>query len=466
MVIAAAVGSACVTVTPDDAMAWDTAWATGVNTTAVGQYATASGDNSVAVGALSRASGANTTAIGNLSAASSDNSTALGVLGTASGVNSTAFGNLSLASGANSSVVGILSTARGSNATAVGNQSAAKGSNSTALGTQSLALADDSIALGDLSVARGIGSSAIGNGATALGANSIAIGSNSIASSSNVVSFGSPGAERRLVNIAAGVLPTDAATYGQLMTLASSINVRLAAIDQDRAAVATAHARVSAGFEAVRTARNGPMGSAYLRGADRVVPLVATINARSSDPAGPRTIPERRAGSASSNPAVVAVGRQHGAVQTGANAARAGTGNTVGSAAPVASAVAAPAIVPTQGVSAAGGAGSDIVTSSQLQSVAGGLQAQIAGLQNQIDDNRREARAGTALALASSGLQYDTRPGKASLAAAVGYYKGQSGLAVGLGYAVTSRWRINAAFTGTPQVNDYGAVAGTSWTLN
>jgi autotransporter adhesin len=101
-----------------------------------------------------------------------------------------------------------------------------------------------------------------------------------------------------------------------------------------------------------------------------------------------------------------------------------------------------------------------------LQSVASGLQAQIAGLQNQIDDTRREARAGTALALASSGLQYDTRPGKASLAAAFGYYKGQSGLAVGLGYAVTSRWRINAAFTGTPQVNDYGAVAGTSWTLN
>jgi hypothetical protein len=41
--------------------------------------------------------------------------------------------------------------------------------------------------------------------------------------------------------------------------------------------------------------------------------------------------------------------------------------------------------------------------------------------------------------MASSGLQHDTRPGKASLAAAFGYYKGQSGLAVGLGYAVTSR---------------------------
>jgi trimeric autotransporter adhesin len=119
-------------------------------------------------------------------------------------------------------------------------------------------------------------------------------------------------------------------------------------------------------------------------------------------------------------------------------------------------------------VSTAGGvaAGGGTATYSQLQGVAAGLQTQITGLQNQVDDNRREARAGIALAMASSGLQYDTRPGKASLAAAVGYYKGQSGLAVGLGYAVSSRWRVNAAFTGTPEVNEYGAVAGSSWTLN
>jgi trimeric autotransporter adhesin len=76
---------------------------------------------------------------------------------------------------------------------------------------------------------------------------------------------------------------------------------------------------------------------------------------------------------------------------------------------------------------------------------------------------RREARAGTALALATSGPHFDPRPGKASLAAAFGSYKG---LAVGLGYAVSDRWRVNAAFTATPQVNDFGIAAGASWTLN
>jgi autotransporter adhesin len=87
-------------------------------------------------------------------------------------------------------------------------------------------------------------------------------------------------------------------------------------------------------------------------------------------------------------------------------------------------------------------------------------------LESQVADNCREARATAALALATAGSHYDLRPGKASLAAAFGNYKGLSGLAVGLSYAVSDRWRLNAAFTSTPQVNDYGLVAGASWTLN
>jgi autotransporter adhesin len=150
----------------------------------------------------------------------------------------------------------------------------------------------------------------------------------------------------------------------------------------------------------------------------------------------------------------------------------AGERRTKPSAAPAstaAAAAAAPAAA-TPGTrlkaAASGVGGSDAVTYSQLQDVSGGLQSQIAGLQRQIEGDRREARAGTALALASSGLHYDSRPGKASVAAAFGNYKGQSGLAVGLAYTVSERWRVNAAFAGSPDVSDYGVVAGASWTLN
>jgi trimeric autotransporter adhesin len=57
-------------------------------------------------------------------------------------------------------------------------------------------------------------------------------------------------------------------------------------------------------------------------------------------------------------------------------------------------------------------------------------------------------------------------PGKASFAAAFGNYKGLSSLAVGLDEALSDRWRFNAALTSTPQVSDYGLIAGASWTLN
>jgi autotransporter adhesin len=94
------------------------------------------------------------------------------------------------------------------------------------------------------------------------------------------------------------------------------------------------------------------------------------------------------------------------------------------------------------------------------------INSQISSLNTRLNVLTNEARAGTALALATSGLHYDPRPGKASLAAAFGNYKGQSGVAVGFGYAFTDRFRVNGAFTGAPQVNDYGGVVGASWTLN
>jgi autotransporter adhesin len=101
----------------------------------------------------------------------------------------------------------------------------------------------------------------------------------------------------------------------------------------------------------------------------------------------------------------------------------------------------------------------DAANVGQLDSVASGLQTQV-------NQNRREARSGIALALAASSLQYDQRPGKASVAAAFGNFKGQSGFAVGFGYAATDRFRLNASFEASPGIDDYGVSAGASWTLN
>ena len=87
-------------------------------------------------------------------------------------------------------------------------------------------------------------------------------------------------------------------------------------------------------------------------------------------------------------------------------------------------------------------------------------------MQNLVSTNRDEARAGTALSLAASGLRYNEQPGKLSLAAGGGEYKGQSGLAVGLGYTFDTTLRFNAALSTAPQRGDVGVVIGATWTLN
>jgi len=115
---------------------------------------------------------------------------------------------------------------------------------------------------------------------------------------------------------------------------------------------------------------------------------------------------------------------------------------------------------------AAGISQTDAVNVGQLQSVAAGFQTQLGSLQTQINDTRWEARGGVALALAASGLRYDDRPGKLSLAGAFGNFKGESGLALGLGYSATNRLRFNASVSGVPNQGSVGGTVGGSITLN
>ena len=161
----------------------------------------------------------------------------------------------------------------------------------------------------------------------------------------------------------------------------------------------------------------------------------------------------------------------NGAAASGANSVALGAGS-VASAANTVSVGSAGAERRITNV-AAGISPTDAVNVSQLAGITGGfqgqignLQGQISSLQNQVTDNQREARAGIALAMAAGALQFDQRPGKLSVAGAYGNFKGSSGLAIGIGYAATDRWRVNATFSGSPDQNAYGGVVSSSFTLN
>jgi autotransporter adhesin len=94
--------------------------------------------------------------------------------------------------------------------------------------TPATASALQSTAGGDGAVASGGASTAVGYRASASGVNSVAIGANSSdGGQPNVVSFGTPGNERRLTNVAPGVNGTDAVNLNQLTAVsnyAASLN--------------------------------------------------------------------------------------------------------------------------------------------------------------------------------------------------------------------------------------------------
>ncbi|MES0030996.1 YadA-like family protein [Mesorhizobium sp. M0040] len=96
----------------------------------------------------------------------------------------------------------------------------------------------------------------------------------------------------------------------------------------------------------------------------------------------------------------------------------------------------------------------------------GALEGGLQDLGEQVSENRSEARAGTALALATAGLRYDDRPGKLSMAGGFGHFKGQSGLALGFGYSTSLDFRLNAAVSASTNRGDVGVSVGASWTLN
>ena len=193
----------------------------GVNSFAIGDGNTSSGNGSFAAGQNNKATGPQSFAIGNASNASGNGSFAGGYWNnsnggaTASAQSSFAFGEGSSASqpfavaiGNNNKSTGTGSVAIGNNNNAsgeysfasgyktnttnlydfaVGNQTSASGGASFAAGYNSQALGNNSIALGNGVIARGTNSTAFGLGTTASGNQSVAFGFGS--KSSNVSSF-------------------------------------------------------------------------------------------------------------------------------------------------------------------------------------------------------------------------------------------------------------------------------------
>jgi autotransporter adhesin len=366
--------------------------------TAVGNMANASGDGSVAVGHTARAPGFVAVAIGQAALASGDNATAVGFLAQATGTGATATGAGARAEGQNSIATGINANANGMGAIATG--------------ADSVALGDGNIAIGDAAQATGATSIAIGQGATATNEDATAIGT-----MANATGFHSTalGARADATAIGATALGWNSSATGARSTAVGNSAVasgpNSTALGQG--AVASANNSVALGMGSVATQAN-TVSVGTVGGERRIVNVAAGINA--TDAVN-----------------VSQLNAMNGSVVTERRDRIAG----------------------------------DVALGRMIRAEAGRLRtadfelgARIDGVEFDMRRDRRQARSGTAAALAAAGMPQAMDPGRSMISAGVGTYRGRSAISVGGSHRVangSSVFKVGVTYDSTEHV---GANAG------
>ncbi|WP_414503049.1 YadA-like family protein [Zymobacter sp. IVIA_5232.4 C2] len=313
----------------------------------------------------------------------------------------------SSATGDHSSATGAGSNASGTGATANGDKASATGNGSTAGGANSVASNTNSTALGNGAKATGENASATGAGASAGGKESTATGANSSAKGDYATASG--------VNAQASGTGSTASGHGAKATSDNS-----SAFGRDAVASGTGS---TAGGNAAKASGDG--STAYGQ------------NATAS-------------GSQSAAFGQNATADGQNSVALGAGSSTDGRDNTVS----VGSAGSERAI-------------SNVADGTQAHDAAtvGQMSRGFSAMDHRIDKVERHAKAGTASAMAMTGLPQAVLPGRSMMSAAGGTFEGQSAVAVGLSTMTDNgRWIIKGQVSGNTQGEVGGAVGvGYQW---
>jgi autotransporter adhesin len=310
----------------------------------------------------------------------------------------------------------------------------AQGLDSVALGAATVATADRGVALGAGSVAGRAGM----NGATE------AFTGTSVASNQGAISVGDLGSERQITNVAGGTQATDAVNVRQLRSVGTNLAGALgggAGFAADGSFTAPTYTVANQRYASVGDALGAldNVGVKY-----DVDPTTGrrgqAVTLAGGDPNQPVLIRSVAAGVLPTDAANVGQVTQARA-EAYAYADRAAAGSAAASAAYTDAAIA------------------------PLQQQVSAFGAQLAGLQGEVVQARVEARRGAAIGLAAASLRFDDRPGKLSVAAGGGAWRGEAAASFGVGYTLPDgSARVNA--TGVAAGRDFGIGAGASITLN
>ncbi|RUW34469.1 YadA-like family protein, partial [Mesorhizobium sp. M1E.F.Ca.ET.041.01.1.1] len=105
------------------------------------------------------------------------------------------------------------------------------------------------------------------------------------------------------------------------------------------------------------------------------------------------------------------------------------------------------------------------VAATTLQQANAYTDSKLSQLNMDMGEARGEARQAAAIGLAAASLRYDDRPGKLSVAAGGGYWRGEGAVAFGAGYT-SEDGRARANVSGTTAGGHWGVGAGVSFTIN
>lgn len=195
--------------------------AQGINSMAIGRGAVSTGENATGVGVQAKADAKNSVAIGQKAKAKGISSIAVGDGAEAGGINSIAMGTGNQVIGDNSGAFGDPNIVSGTGSYAIGNNNNIANNNSFVLGNNVGTTQDNSVVLGNSSTDR---AATTETGVMINGTTYTYAGQGSAAK--GVVSVGSIGAERQIINVAAGRVngaSTDAINGSQLHATNESI---------------------------------------------------------------------------------------------------------------------------------------------------------------------------------------------------------------------------------------------------
>ncbi|MDY5105770.1 MAG: ESPR-type extended signal peptide-containing protein, partial [Actinobacillus minor] len=255
--------------------------ATNLNATAIGNQANAKNENTVAIGSSATALAAQAIAIGknanvsknsaSMAIAIGDNATTSGANAFAIGSNATSSENLALAIGSEANATSVAASAYGYQANAKGHRAVALGAHTNSSGNASTVLGYNSTVTGNYSSSIGMNNNVtanntfvLGNNVTSTADNNVILGNGSNESSATatngrpntitdatvgrltyssanfagltaagVVSVGAQGAERRIINVAAGNISatsTDAINGSQLYHVAEKLDASIGSL--------------------------------------------------------------------------------------------------------------------------------------------------------------------------------------------------------------------------------------------